>query len=62
MAIKDDGELKNVKRRIAQLKNAIIMFDYADFPSDIVAEKKKKDWEAELEKLENQVEEYSHAR
>lgn len=60
MVITNDQELKAIKKRISQLTNALNMFDYADFPSDIIAEGKKVAWEKELEKLEKQVEEYKH--
>ena len=60
VAITNDSELKKVKKRMSQLRNAIATFDYADFPSDILAEKRKDEWENELETLENEVEAYAH--
>ena len=58
MAILNDDELKYVKKNINRLKNAIELFSYTDFQSDILAESALEGWKKELAKLENEVSQY----
>lgn len=62
MAITNDQELKKAKSDINRLKNAIDMFSYADFESEIVAESALEVWKKELHRLENEIQKYAQAQ
>ena len=62
MAITNDIELKRAKADLNRLNNAVAMFSYEDFQSDIVAESALETWKQEIHRIENEIQKYAQAK
>lgn len=60
--LQNDKELKEAKKSLARIQNAIDLFSMSDFSSETMAQLALEAWKKEKARLEKQIQSYKEAK